>query len=78
MLYQAHWTPLYNIVLNESDVEIELMANVYNNTGIEWKDIILNISTASKEPVVLEKPQPFSIDHISPLGVINSRSIRGS
>ncbi|MFX0072099.1 MAG: mucoidy inhibitor MuiA family protein [Candidatus Hermodarchaeota archaeon] len=67
MVYDAYWTPFYDITISDSTVDIDLMANVYNLTDIDWKDIILNVSTATTEPVKLEKPQPYNIDHHYPI-----------
>ena len=69
MVYDAYWTPFYDITINESDVDIDYMANVYNLTDVDWNDVILNISTASTEPVRMEKPQPYNIDHSVPYPV---------
>jgi len=63
MVYDAYWTPFYDISINGEDVEVNLLANVYNHTEIDWNNVNLNISTATTEPVVLEKPEPYHIDH---------------
>ena len=62
----AYWTPFYDITIDDSNVDVDFMANVYNLTDVDWTDIILNISTASTEPVKMEKPQPYDIDHSVP------------
>ncbi|MFX1260268.1 MAG: mucoidy inhibitor MuiA family protein, partial [Promethearchaeota archaeon] len=78
MVYDAYWTPFYDICINGEEVEVNLMANVYNQTEIDWNNINLNISTATTEPVILEKPKPYHIDHQGyPINRINTQTTSG-
>ncbi|MFX1237069.1 MAG: mucoidy inhibitor MuiA family protein [Promethearchaeota archaeon] len=67
MVQDAYWVPFYDIFISNSDVDINLMANVHNHTEIDWNDIELNVSTATSEPVKLEKPDPYTINHVLPM-----------
>ncbi|MHA1792095.1 MAG: mucoidy inhibitor MuiA family protein [Promethearchaeota archaeon] len=58
----ASWEPFYDIIIGNEDVEIDLMANVYNNSELDWNDVNITISTASTKPVKIQKPSPFEID----------------
>ncbi|MHA1729393.1 MAG: mucoidy inhibitor MuiA family protein [Promethearchaeota archaeon] len=68
MVTDSYWTPFYDIVIKEQgNVQISLMANIYNQTEIDWTDIGLDISTASVQPVRMDKPNPFNIDVYKPI-----------
>ncbi|MBN2890705.1 MAG: DUF4139 domain-containing protein [Bacteroidales bacterium] len=43
----AGWSPIYDLKAKDTDAPISLVyrANVYNNTGIDWKNIDLTLST---------------------------------
>lgn len=45
----AGWTPQYDLRAMDINSEIQLhyRANVYQNTGIEWKNVILTVSTGN-------------------------------
>ncbi len=55
----AYWDPMYDVNISDEDVEIKLIANVHNETDYDWKDIDLVISTASIQPVKIQKPEPL-------------------
>jgi uncharacterized protein (TIGR02231 family) len=44
----AGWSPVYDIKAEDSDKPVELIyrGQVFNNTGIEWKNVKLKLSTA--------------------------------
>ncbi|MBD3197332.1 MAG: mucoidy inhibitor MuiA family protein, partial [Candidatus Lokiarchaeota archaeon] len=65
-MYQAWWTPFYDISLTENQAELTMMANVFNRTGLDWEDISVQISTASLKPVKLIKPDPMILKEYSP------------
>lgn len=48
LVADAGWTPIYDIKAVDIDKPIKLIyrAQVYNNTGIEWKNIKMKLSTA--------------------------------
>ncbi|MHA1340561.1 MAG: mucoidy inhibitor MuiA family protein [Promethearchaeota archaeon] len=65
MLENAWWEPFYDILIQEDNtIEIDLMANVYNRTLVDWNNVSLEISTATTTPVKIEKPKPFHIDEV--------------
>lgn len=47
MVNQAGWNPLYDLKadVNSENVNLNYKAEVYQNTGIDWEDVRLNIST---------------------------------
>lgn len=55
----AYWDPMYDVNISDEDVEIKLIANIHNETDYDWKDIDLVISTASIQPVKIQKPEPL-------------------
>ncbi|HEY0090373.1 MAG TPA: mucoidy inhibitor MuiA family protein, partial [Candidatus Lokiarchaeia archaeon] len=64
-MFEAWWTPFYDAVLIENKARLTVMANVYNRTGLDWKNIELEISTASLKPIKLIKPEPLILkEHI--------------
>lgn len=80
MVSSAGWSPLYDIRSNSSKNNINLTykAQVYQNTGIDWKDARLKLSTTNP---YTNKTKP----NLSPLyvnlfqnSVINSSKIRES
>ncbi len=48
LVSNAVWLPLYNIRAKDIDqpVKLEYRAQVYNDTGVDWKDVHLTLSTA--------------------------------
>ena len=48
LVNDAGWSPAYDIKAEDTDKPIEFVyrANVFNNTGIEWKNIDITLSTA--------------------------------
>lgn len=55
----AWWEPFYDISLTDTDARLTMMANVYNQTGIDWNEVQMEISTASLKPISLAKPDPM-------------------
>ncbi len=47
LVNNAGWTPLYDLRsdISSSKINLNYKANVHQNTGVDWKDIRLNIST---------------------------------
>lgn len=45
----AGWTPAYDIraTSSNSNLKLDLKANVYQNSGIDWKDALLTLSTGT-------------------------------
>lgn len=48
LVSDAGWTPIYDLKAEDIDKPIKLIyrAQVYNNTGIEWKNVKMKLSTA--------------------------------
>lgn len=48
-VYNAGWTPIYDLRAegNNASVKLECRANVWQNTGVDWKNVKLNISTGN-------------------------------
>ena len=55
------WSPFYDVVLSENSARVKLLANVYNNSGEDWNDIDLEISSANLRPVRLIEPTPLIV-----------------
>lgn len=56
------WSPLYNLRAKDvsSPIDFEYTAEVYQNTGVHWKNVALNISTGN--PVLIgEKPELYPL-----------------
>lgn len=58
LVSDAGWSPKYNIraQTDAANVELEYRANVYNNSGINWKNVNITLSTASTENKLI-KPE---------------------
>lgn len=48
-VYNAGWSPIYDLRAegNNPNVKLEYRANVWQNTGVDWKNVKLNISTGN-------------------------------
>ena len=48
-VYNAGWTPIYDLRAKDSNspVQLEYRANVWQSTGVDWKNVKLNISTGN-------------------------------
>lgn len=63
----AYWIPFYDVNLSEKDAHLKLMGNVFNNSGEDWKEIELEISSANLRPVRIIKPRPLIVREQKPL-----------
>lgn len=46
VVQNAHWQPLYDLRLAGSNLEVTYLAQVTQNTGEDWRDVSLTLSTA--------------------------------
>ncbi len=73
----ASWYPTYDVKFMGTDkaLHITYKANIVQNTGIDWKDVRLALSTA-RTNISAEKPEltPFYLDFYYPL----YKALRGS
>lgn len=67
LVSNAGWNPNYNIRSDgmDSDLQLDYMANVYQNTGIDWSEVKLSISTG-KPMNHAQKPEmhPWTLNFI--------------
>jgi uncharacterized protein (TIGR02231 family) len=49
LAYGAGWTPTYDVRVQSTELPFELSykANVFQNTGVDWDNVMLSLSTAS-------------------------------
>ncbi|MBD2499410.1 mucoidy inhibitor MuiA family protein [Anabaena azotica] len=69
MVSHASWTPLYDLRLNSTDqtVNLSYLAEVTQNTGEDWQDVALTLSTAKPGlGTIPPKLQPWYIDAPTP------------
>lgn len=62
----AGWTPSYDLRAdnNSTDIELNHRAGVYQNSGIEWKDVLLTLSTGNpNESSVKPVLSPFLLSY---------------
>jgi uncharacterized protein (TIGR02231 family) len=70
MTQSAGWTPVYDIRGSGSDQQIEasLYASVYQNTGVDWEDVNLTVSTATPSiNGTRPKLHPWVLDFYQPV-----------
>ncbi len=58
---RASWHPFYDINLTDVHANVKLLANVKNISLEDWNDVLLEISSASMQPVKIIKPIPFIV-----------------
>jgi uncharacterized protein (TIGR02231 family) len=48
-VYNAGWTPIYDLRATDSNspVKLEYRANIWQNTGVDWKNVKLTVSTGN-------------------------------
>ena len=63
---QCWWVPFYDVALSEKNARLTMMANVYNQTGQDWENVSVEISTASLNPIMLVKPNPTILQEYVP------------
>lgn len=75
----ASWTPLYDVRLNETKVELTYLASVSQQTGEDWNAVELALSTA-RPAVSAEIPEldPWYVDGYRPAPMMASATARGS
>lgn len=68
LVNQAGWKPLYDLRMNELNLEVSYLAQVTQNTGEDWPDVALTLSTAEPslslkipelEPWYIAPPAPI-------------------
>ena len=69
----AWWVPFYDATLTEDKAKLSMMANVYNQTGEDWENVEIEISTASLSPIILAKPSPIILKEYVPPVVYDNR-----
>lgn len=49
MIYDAGWTPLYDFRAEDGNqkIAVSMKANVYQNSGVDWKDVPISLSTGN-------------------------------
>ncbi len=62
LVSDAGWSPRYNIraVTDGTEVELEYRANVYNNSGVNWKSVLVALSTANTETKLIKPELGFA------------------
>lgn len=72
----AHWTPVYDIRAKDvkSPITIVYKANVTQQSGEDWKDVKLTLSTANPN-VNANKPylNPYYLDYFNPVQALSGR-----
>ncbi|WP_371805633.1 mucoidy inhibitor MuiA family protein [Candidatus Lokiarchaeum ossiferum] len=63
----AYWIPFYDVNLSEKNAHLKLLGNVFNNSGEDWKEVQLEISSANLRPVRIIKPRPMIVKELQPL-----------
>ena len=73
---EAGWVPTYDLRATNSTTDIELnhRAGVYQNSGIEWKDVLLTLSTGNpNESNVKPVLPPFVLQYEQQLAYFNNK-----
>jgi len=76
LVQNASWTPFYEIRVKDTQepIQLNLKANVYQNTGIDWANVKLNLSTGNPSlggtmPVL----SPMNLGLYKPVQTIQNR-----
>ncbi|MBN2152459.1 MAG: mucoidy inhibitor MuiA family protein, partial [Candidatus Lokiarchaeota archaeon] len=69
VIHAGYWTPLYEVYLAEESakVDIKVIAGVTNDTGEDWDDVWLTVSSADLHPVVMREPDPWVLREWRPM-----------
>jgi len=55
----AGWQALYDAHIEEGQVNLKIIANVWNSTEEDWNDILVEVSTATLTAISAVKPTPL-------------------
>jgi len=67
MVNGAGWKPLYDLRLTEGSLDVTYLAQVAQNTGEDWPDVALTLSTASPAlSLIIPELQPWYIRAYAP------------
>ncbi|MHA1732541.1 MAG: mucoidy inhibitor MuiA family protein, partial [Promethearchaeota archaeon] len=66
LVLDAHWTPLYDAIIDEGTTTIKVKANVVNLTTEDWVGVQLEVSTATLTPVTTPVPEPLVLTEFVP------------
>ena len=75
---QCWWVPFYDVAISEKNARLTMMANIYNQTGQDWENVSVEISTASLNPIMLVKPNPTILQEYIPQYYQTSISGKGA
>lgn len=68
VVQRAQWKPLYDLRLNGNTLDITYLAQVAQDTGEEWKDVALTLSTAQPAlALVMPELEPWYIRPAPPV-----------
>ncbi len=71
----AWWQALYDAHVGTGEVDLKIIANTWNNTGEDWNDVILEVSTATLTAIAAEKPSPLVLQEYRPY--VNKADTKG-
>ena len=75
---RASWRPFYDVNLEEKQAHIKLLADVMNNTGENWDNVQLEISSANLRPVRIVKPTSLLVREWHPRKPMREKSLLGT
>ncbi len=76
---EAGWVPAYELraTNNATDIELKHRAGVYQNSGIDWKDVLLTLSTGNpNESSVKPVLPPFVLQYEQYLALQNRKTAK--
>ncbi len=63
----AYWKPVYDFIASDASIEIIYQAEVVNNTGEDWQDVNLSVSSAKPaQNTTLPEVKPWYLDFYAP------------
>ncbi len=62
----AWWQALYDAHVGTGQVDLKIIANTWNNTGEDWKEVFLEVSTATLTAITAQKPSPIVLQEYHP------------
>ncbi len=62
----AWWQALYDAHVGTGQVDLKIIANTWNNTGEDWNEVLLEVSTATLTAITAQKPAPLVLQEYRP------------
>lgn len=71
----SHWEPFYIFELKKDKAAIQRLARITNQSGFDWENVKITVTTGSRLPLSIDKVDPFYL-RLQPIDVFRKKASR--